>query len=124
MEALICRMLIAGALIGGMLHCPVYADVDDSAMLSTDASVNGPFGTAPITTDVLATQRGGADVLVKNTSSVDGAVHDNQAYNLSTGSNLVTEGSFAGASGLSTVVMNTGNNVLIQNSTIINLQLK
>jgi len=124
MAALTRRMLIAGTLIGGMLHCPAYADADDNAMLSTNAAVMGPFGIAPITSDALAAQRGGADVLVKNTSTLDGGVHDNQAYNLSTGSNVVTGGSFAGASGFSTVVMNTGNNVLIQNSTIINLQLQ
>ena len=41
-----------------------------------------------------------------------------------TGSNAINEGSFANASGLSTVVQNTGANVLIQNATILNIQFK
>jgi len=37
-----------------------------------------------------------------------------------TGGNTVSNGSFAGASGLATVIQNSGNNVIIQNATIVN----
>ena len=37
--------------------------------------------------------------------------------------NYVNDGSFAGATGFSTVVQNSGNNVLIQNATVINLKV-
>lgn len=106
--------LIAGALIGGILHGPVFADP-----LETESS---PFGSAAVSGEALDTYRGGAQVL--NNNQLDGVVSDNQAYNLNTGSNLVTDGSFAGSSGFSTVVQNTGNNVLIQNSTIVNVQVQ
>jgi hypothetical protein len=43
---------------------------------------------------------------------------------LSTGSNYVSDGSFAGATGFATVVQNSGNNVLIQNATVINLKVQ
>lgn len=65
--------------------------------------------------------RGGADV--SNQTLINGAVADNQAYNLTTGSNAISSGSFAGSNGFNTVIQNSGNNVLIQSSTIINLQL-
>jgi hypothetical protein len=125
MAALLSRMLMAGTLFGAMLHCPAYADASaaDSPVVLSEAAVNSPFGGA-LNSDALETLRGGAEVSVKNNSMLDGVVGQNQAYNLSTGSNVITEGSLAGASGVSTVVQNSGNNVLIQNSTIINLQLK
>jgi hypothetical protein len=38
--------------------------------------------------------------------------------------NVIAEGSFSGMVGLPVVVQNSGNGVLIQNATIINLQVK
>ncbi|MGB0128667.1 MAG: hypothetical protein WBP72_13600 [Rhodocyclaceae bacterium] len=72
----------------------------------------------------LDTSRGGAETVILNDINSTGTVHGNQASNLTTGSNYLADGAFAGASGFSTVLQNTGNNVLIQNSTIINMQLK
>ena len=51
-------------------------------------------------------------------------VAENEAHHLTTGSNAISDGAFAGASGLPIVVQNSGNNVLIQNSTILNLNVK
>ena len=65
--------------------------------------------------------RGGFDV-VKNDMQLSGTVANNSAFNVVSGSNLITDGSFANSSGFSTVVQNSGSNVLIQNATIINLQ--
>jgi hypothetical protein len=81
------------------------------------------FGSAAVDSQDLAVSRGGAEVTLSDLKS-NGAVHDNQASYLVTGSNFVTDGSFAGAAGLSTVVQNSGNNVLIQNATIINLKVQ
>jgi hypothetical protein len=53
-----------------------------------------------------------------------GVVADNRASNLTTGNNVIAEGSFSGMVGLPLVVQNSGNGVLIQNATIINLQVK
>lgn len=70
----------------------------------------------------LESSRGGT--LVLNDMKLDGIVSDNVAADIVTGSNIVTNGSFAGASGMPTLIQNTGNNVLIQNATIVNIQLQ
>lgn len=82
-----------------------------------------PLGIKPVEANVLAGRRGGADV-VNNDMLLKGVVADNRASNLTTGSNVISDGSFTGMVGLPLVVQNTGNGVLIQNATIINLQVK
>jgi hypothetical protein len=80
------------------------------------------LGVRPIDVKVLANQRGGTDVT--SDMLLKGVVADNRATNVTTGNNLITEGAFAGASGMPMVIQNSGNNVLIQNATIVNVQLK
>jgi hypothetical protein len=70
----------------------------------------------------LDAQRGGTAVV--NDMKLDGVVSDNQAYNLSTGGNSISDGAFAGSSGVPMVIQNSGNNVLIQNATIVNVQVQ
>lgn len=55
---------------------------------------------------------------------MNGNVADNRATNVVTGANTITDGAFANASGVPMVVQNTGANVLIQNATVINLQMR
>jgi hypothetical protein len=62
-------------------------------------------------------------VVISNDQKLKGTVADNSATNVATGSNNITSGAFANVSGIPIVVQNSGTNVLIQNSTIINLQL-
>lgn len=62
----------------------------------------------------LAAMRGGDDINESNTS-VDGSVHDNTADHVVSGSNFISDEAFANASGLNTVIQNSGSNVLIQN---------
>lgn len=81
-----------------------------------------PFGSKPMAAAALATKRGGDRVF--NDAQLKGVVADNQASNLTTGMNVISEGAFSGSAGLSTVIQNSGNNVLIQNATIVNVQLK
>ncbi len=80
------------------------------------------LGVDPVDLKVLAARRGGADVY--NDMQLKGMVAENSAVNVATGGNVISEGSFANASGVPMVVQNSGNNVLIQNATIINLQVK
>jgi hypothetical protein len=77
------------------------------------------FGVA-MTPDQLSEQRGGDALVGQN--NLTGTVSDNTAYKVQTGSNAVTAGSFAGSSGLPTVIQNTGANVLIQNATVLNVR--
>lgn len=106
-----------------------------TAVAGAAASVTAPvpaagsklnvFGTAAaaVATAKLDDVRGGAEVVV-NDMRLHGTVGDNAAINTFSGSNIVSDGSFANSAGLPTVIQNTGNNVLIQNATILNVQFK
>jgi hypothetical protein len=77
----------------------------------------------PLVQDRLAQSRGGTDTA--NASAQLGAtVANNSAINVTSGNNIMDGGSFANMSGLPMVIQNTGANVLIQNATVINLQLR
>jgi hypothetical protein len=52
----------------------------------------------------------------------DGTVSGNVAHDNVTGQNVVDGGSFSNAAGILTVIQNSGNNVLIQNGTAVNVQ--
>lgn len=113
------RYVLVGCLLAGSLLAPLHAD--ELGEPNSAAATAIPFGDGQVGSDGLAELRGGA---VSNEQMLDGMVRDNQAYNLTTGGNLISEGAFAGSSGLATVIQNSGNNVLIQNSTIVNVQIK
>ena len=70
----------------------------------------------------LDTARGGTDIA--SDTRLQASVSGNSASQMATGANRIDSGSFAGAIGLPVVIQNTGANVLIQNATVINLQLK
>jgi hypothetical protein len=74
----------------------------------------------------LEAQRGGTDTgpLTINTNMLNAKLFDNSATGNLTGNNMITGGAFAGASGLPTVIQNSGNNVIIQNGTVLNLTVK
>ena len=88
---------------------------------AADTPVPGLGAAAPA--GQLAQARGG-DLAMAGTATLGGVVSGNSATNVVTGANAITAGSFAGAAGIPIVIQNTGANVLIQNATIINLQLK
>jgi len=77
----------------------------------------------PLAAADLGGLRGGADTL-NNTMRLDGAVTDNTAVNVLSGANAIGSGSFSNASGLATAIQNSGANVLIQNATIINIEMQ
>lgn len=121
--------------LGGLQSAAVFAGAEDRdgnpiyfehgvehGAKQSDVQRPNPLGIKPVEPKALDIRRGGADVV--NEMMLKGVVADNRASNLTTGSNAITEGSFAGVVGLPVVVQNTGNGVLIQNATIINLQVK
>ncbi len=81
-----------------------------------------PFGITPLDDRTLAVKRGGAAAL--NDMKLKAVVADNSANQVVTGSNVISDGALAGAAGLPMVIQNTGNNVLIQNATIVNVHLQ
>ncbi|MES2900804.1 MAG: hypothetical protein V4723_13835 [Pseudomonadota bacterium] len=91
------------------------------------ASSTGSSGTraqlGPVAaSETLARARGGADVT--NHTVLGGTVSGNSATHVVSGANIIQSGSFADMAGMPIVVQNSGANVLIQNATVINLQLK
>lgn len=81
-----------------------------------------PLSAAVIDDKQLADARGGTDTHL-NENNTNGTVAGNVASQLTTGNNTISESAFSNSSGIPIVIQNTGNNVLIQNSTILNLQL-
>ena len=71
----------------------------------------------------LDNQRGGQAVVV-NKNDLSGNLYDNRAIDNVTGNNYISDSAFSHSSGLPVAVQNSGNNVLIQNSFILNLQMK
>jgi hypothetical protein len=112
------RLVAALVIAGGLCAVPAHAGLE-----AIDDNAAEIFGGPALGDELLDASRGGADLELNKIRS-DGVVRDNQAYNLTTGSNLITEGAFSAANGFSTVIQNSGNNVLIQNSTIINLHMQ
>ncbi len=63
------------------------------------------------------------DQITINDQDQDGDVEDNVAIGNTNGHNLIKGEAFSNSSGFLSSVQNTGNNVLIQNSTIINVSV-
>ena len=80
-----------------------------------------PLGLKPVDAKALAMKRGGADVV--NDMLLKGVVAGNRASDLTTGNNIIADGAFTGTVGFPMVIQNSGNGVLIQNATIVNVQV-
>lgn len=81
-----------------------------------------PLGAA-VSENTLALNRGGYALQI-NQNQLDARLYDNQAIGNITGTNSVSDSAFSGMSGFATIVQNSGNNVIVQNATILNVQLK
>ncbi|MGY8871218.1 MAG: hypothetical protein ACKVJE_12330 [Pseudomonadales bacterium] len=68
--------------------------------------------------------RGGViDITTVVNSNLEANLSNNTAINNVTGFNIIDKGSFTEASGVFSIIQNTGNNVLIQDSTVINVTI-
>lgn len=99
---------------------PLTALAGPSTAVETN-STNG-FGVS-LADDRLQANRGGSEMM-KTEMSLSGSTAQNNAEQVVTGSNAISAGSFANASGIPIVIQNSGANVLIQNATILNLQMR
>ena len=118
---------IAGfALFGTYFLLP--AALADDKLVVPMAQASAPYqnllGNRILDQKALSKQRAGTDPGVLNDLKLNGVVSDNRASNLTTGNNAITDGAFSGVSGIPLIVQNSGNNVLIQSATIINVQVK
>lgn len=72
----------------------------------------------------LAAHRGGQQDAFFNDMRSRASISQTSTTNVATGTNTISDGAFTNSNGLPMVIQNTGNNVIIQNSTILNLQLR
>jgi len=75
--------------------------------------------------DELDNSRGreGVDITTLNNMNVRAALSGNQANNNVNGYNIIDNGTLTQASGITSVIQNSGNNVIIQDSTIVNVTI-
>jgi hypothetical protein len=137
MNQFLMRMTLVGGLACASAHAmaqapvrtsadpPVPAAPAASAPPLEEASRAVPGLGAPLKSAQLANSRGGADTATAiSDARLNATVTNNTATNVSSGNNTIDSGSFANMSGLPMVIQNSGANVLIQNATVINLQLR
>lgn len=77
---------------------------------------------AGIAADTLEQHRGGT--IIRSEAVSTGLLQDATATNVATGNNSIAGGAFSNAFGLPIVIQNSGANVLIQNSTIVNVEFR
>jgi hypothetical protein len=117
-------VLATASVIAGVIAAPAFGG--DEAGPRTARNVEPalvPLGRV-VSDGELAAQRGGQDDAQLSDMRSSARITNTSVTNASTGNNTITEGSLVNASGIPIVVQNSGNNVVIQNSTILNLQLK
>ncbi len=104
-----CTLALASA-----LHAETL-EIGDDVMLEEGA----------LSDDTLSGHRGEGsvdiDALTFNELDLDGSNHGNSVVNSVTGANFIGNSAFNGAVGMFDTIQNSGNNVLIQNATIINV---
>ncbi len=119
-------VIVAGAIVLAVGSQQVFAQKVDSQQVSAQKKAGTSDVTAlgaAMTPKALAAQRGGQAVTI-NQNELDAKLHDNKAINTISGSNYITQDAFSHSTGLPVAIQNSGNNVLIQNSLILNLEMK
>lgn len=115
-----------------VLRCALACALSHAGYAAADAPPPDPARDAPalaafgpaLATGALATHRGGQQDQYINDMRSRAAISQTSTTQVTTGNNAVSDGAFTNTTGFPMVIQNTGNNVIIQNSTILNLQLK
>lgn len=110
------RQLLVAMIMGA---APVLASAGPPKAEAPQASSLG----APVSELALSQYRGARDITF-NLQNTEGQLYNNQATNTVSGGNQISDQAFSGMNGFSTVIQNSGNNVLIQNSTIVNVKMQ
>ena len=109
------EVLLAGSVL---LAAPMQTAFADQGRASDNVKALG----AAVKAEKLDRQRGGQQVL--NLMDVNAKLYDNHAIDTISGNNIISDNAFSHASGVPIAIQNSGNNVVIQNSMILNLQMK
>lgn len=87
------------------------------------------FGT-PVSDNFLSSLSGGQNMqidnidMLLNNMNVKSSLADNILYSTTTGANIISDDAFSSASGISTVIQNSGNQVIINSAMILNLRVQ
>lgn len=109
----------------GLMTCLLMIAMQIQADEPVASALGADLTDVAVSDDELNADRGeGIDVTTLNIAELDGTLRDNTAINSVTGGNTISNGAFASAHGLTTAIQNSGNNVLIQNSTIVNVVIE
>ncbi len=123
-------LMLVGMSCGAAMGAPPASVAGQSTPQSQTQTVMGHQETGhqetgmgkPVDSVALAKLSGGSDTSSQIT--LNGNMSDTHVDHVVTGTNAITSGSFANAVGLPTVIQNSGNGVLIQNATIVDVQFK
>ena len=116
MRAILRAFVRLGGLAGCLALSPCLAGPPAAAAFDLAAAVGE---------DELAAARGGQTPVLQVSEVTETATQNgNVAKGNVTGDNWIGGGAFSGANGFSTVIQNTGNNVLIQESLVINVGIQ
>jgi hypothetical protein len=119
------RSNITCGLLSALLALPALGEASESAQPAVaDQAAPAPAVAGlgvPAAAASLERERGAGN---NSSNALNGTVAANSATQVATGNNVIQSGSFANTAGLPVVIQNSGANVLIQNATVINLELK
>jgi hypothetical protein len=108
---------------GAAPNAALTAPAAPSQALVSNHSTNVEGFGPSIKTSELAKLSGGTNTTT-NTMTLNGTVSNNTNVDVQTGLNSISGGSLAGSAGIPMVIQNSGDGVLIQNATIVNVQFK
>lgn len=126
------KLLIAGFALASSLLFVIGSFAAPLEQLSTEAAQTLALMDIgePVSGEMLHSLSGGQGIsidtidILANNMRLTADMKDNLLYSTSTGLNQVSNDAFSNASGISTVVQNSGNQVIINNAFILNLQMK
>lgn len=117
------RPLLVGALLLAALPAMATPPADAGRAAAVEAPPRtGDVGLGPaLEVEALSSLRGGDGQVMVEVDN-HGTVEGNTASQVIAGDNRIDGGAFANAAGLTTVIQNSGSNVLIQNGTSVNVR--
>jgi hypothetical protein len=115
-----------GSILLGLALCTATAGAQtpsgSTAPAKTDHAVVVAGLGRSVDTDALARLEGGTDISEQIT--LNGTMSDTTTEDVGTGFNSIDGSAFSNAVGVPMVIQNSGNSVLIQNATIIDIQFQ
>ncbi len=119
--------LIIATMFTSMLSALSIADASAATQKSDSfaAAAEASMGASPVNDNVLGESRGAftPDLFNINSASFTANSSGNTVNGGVTGNNTISSGSFSNAQGLVNIIQNTGNNVIIQSSTIVSMTM-